>query len=731
MTASRFIFAGIAALLTGAAASAWRQPATPQAAATGGQGGSIGGSGTGAGSAANGDSVQPSGEAAWLRSVLAMPGADSSIRLGAAQRLLRLATSDSPLAEQAESVLREGLRSNDETRVTAIVDAVRSAEPALRDRLSRSLVSALLDAARTTPGPRRDGLRAAFADLGESAVATLGAIAGDQQADEARRLTAVWALEAMSHISATEALVGLLDRRRAAIEPVRRAACDALERNFQRGFGQDEGRWREWWLREAGGRGDDSVLEGLRRRLLDVERRLSDQEQERTRLESRLASLYGEIYLALDPAQRQERTVRLLEDELPVVREYALGLVDRMLQNFESPGEPLQEAILGRIDPEREPRPAIRSRALALLESIRRPDFAERVTPFFVQESDPKVLGAYLTMFQQRPATSDAAFERLASLLERSGNDAALEEELARTIVRLGDVGALNEDRMARLRPIARTMENKLTTPAFVRLAGAVAEESRLDRVEALLTSPDRSLRRAAAEVMRQRGRRDTLAAHHADEAIYPVAIRAAADPPPSLESLRRILSWTPPTESASSDRAQVVAELATALPLSELLAADDLLLGEEWPTEAMRLEILSKAVKRASEVNGGATRSEGSTTVPPSVLIRLGNLLIGSDDPRRLQTVIDRLGNSHEDGAEELRFAAAILQQQYDLAEELRPDPAIWLDLLERLVARGSAAAAPLNDELDRRFRTDLTPEQSVRLQKAADSLRARPSVG
>jgi len=670
------------------------------------------------------EGAQPLSEVGWLRAVLSTPGADAATRLGAAQRLLRLSTPESALAEPAEAALKEALRTGDEPRVAAVIEAIRMADPALRDRLPRGLASALLDAAKLVPGPKRDSLRAAFANLGEGAAPFIGEIAADPHAEESRRLNAVWALESMSHRQAAEALVGLLDPRRSVDQDTRKAACDALERLFQRGFGADETRWREWWMREAGGRGDDSVLEGLRRRLLDLERRLSEQEQERARLETRLSSLYGEIYLALDAAQRQDRTVKLLQDELPAVREHALALVDRMLRNFESPGEPLQEAMLARLNPENEPRSTIRAKALSLLESFRSPELADRVTPYFVVEQDPEVLAAYVAALQQRPATSDAAFERLVALLEDRATDTALGEELAKAIARMGDVGALDEHRMARLRPIARQLESESATPAFIRLAGAVAEESMLDRVESLLSSPDRATRRAAAEVMRQRGRREALAKAVLDEAIYPVAIRAAADPPQSVSGLRQILSWPPPTEVAATDRAEVVGKLVSSLPLSSLIEADDLLAGTTWATEAYRLDLIERAVKRMTEQNGAP-----AATLPAALLIRLGRLLVTAEDPRRLQSVVERLGTSQEPGADELRFAAAVLQQRYDVAEQLRPDPNAWLGLLDQLVARGSPAAAPLKDEMDKRFEARLSPEQEGRLQAARDALRPRGS--
>jgi hypothetical protein len=681
----------------------------------------------GTGSAAS-ESAQPLGEVAWLRSVLSTPSADSATRLGAAQRLLRLSAPDSALAEPAETALREALRSGDESRVAAVIEAIRLADAALRERLPRGLASALLDAAKSVPGPKRDALRAAFANLGEGAAPFIGELAADPLADEARRLNAVWALESMSHRQAAEALVGLLDPRRSVDQATRSAACSALERLFQRGYGSDETRWREWWLREAGGRGDDSVLEGLRRRLLDLERRLAEQEQERSRLETRLSSLYSEIYLALDAAQRQDRTVKLLEDELPAVREHALALVDRMLQNFESPGEPLQEAMLARLDPEFEPRSTIRARALSLLESFRSPELAERVTPYFVVEQDPGVLAVYVAALQQRPATSDAAFQRLVALLEDPATDVAFGEELAKAIARLGDVGALDASRMARLKPIADRIEAGSAAPAFIRLAGAVAGESVLAQVEALLTSPDRAVRRAAAEVMRQRGRREALAKVAQDEAIYPVAIRAAADPPPSIAGLAQILSWAPPSEVAATDRAEVIGKLVSSLPVAALIEADDLLAGTDWATEPYRLDLLERAVKRVAEQNGTVAATP-PPALPPALLVRLGGLLVGAEDPRRLQSVVEKLGASQEAGADDLRFAAAILQQQYAVAEQLRADPTAWLNLLDQLVARGSPAAAPLNDEMDKRFKARLSPDQATRLQAAKEALRPRSS--
>jgi hypothetical protein len=62
------------------------------------------------------------------------------------------------------------------------------------------------------------------------------------------------------------------------------------------------------------------------------------------------------------------------------------------------------------------------------------------------------------------------------------------------------------------------------------------------------------------------------------------------------------------------------------------------------------------------------------------------------------------------------VRFNAAALSGHYERAASLQADPAVWIALLESAAKRDLAAAAPLRDEIERRFdKVILGPDRAI----------------
>lgn len=777
--AARVLLAGIVLTMGAAdravAASSGREPSPPSPSRSAVQ---VPGESIRNGAAAATDpGVDP--EVRWLASILRMKGADAAIRRGAAERLLRLASpppgagrraADEALAELAGALRNGGPRDGDDP-ASAVLEAVQSVGVAPAE-----LALPMIELARRLPSDRRDPVRAAAARLEGAAASVVGPVAWDPSREMPDRLAAIWLLGAMRAAESVDALVSLLDPAREQPTPIVDAACDQLERLLERGFGRDAVKWRRWWTElpgDAGAAGERSLLGSLRARILQLESSLQRRQREVDEVASRLAATTGELFLTLASTARQERTIVLLADPLPSLREFALTQVDRLLRNGEVPVEPLQLALLERLD---DPQAELRIRTLKLLGDIGRPQLSEEISPAFARESDPGVIAAYLSLLQRQP--SPTTFERLAELLE----DPVVGEDAARAIVRLVEDDLLFGAWQDRVRDVTRRLVDASALPAgsgagasttnaatgapaslgsgaasggangasgsggaagtappsgssvptgpstspsstpttgatpnatFVRLLGAAGNDDDLRRIEAMLGSPDPSVRRGAADALRLRGRRDTLLPLAGDEAVYPALVRGLSDSPVDLDRLRRVLTLVPPSAATQPDRDVAVRRILTSLPPSDLATADDLVAAAGraagWPTDRLRIDGLARMAEPAAD--------EIPMTIRRDLLVRLSRLLTRNGDPRRAIVVLDRLGSATDPDVDRARFEAALVDRQYDRAAALNGKPGPWIELLEELVGRRSAAAGGLRDEILRRFSGEMNTDERSKI--------------
>lgn len=637
-------------------------------------------------------------ESDWLRGVLLTPGADLATRRGAATRLLTLRDDQDRPRPAAVAVLEEVLRGTDESAVEAVLTAMEATDP-----LRAELAPAILGLVRIAPTERRGRVSGVVGRLSAAAVPYFAGQINDAELDMSHRLAAVWALAAMRGPERISALVEFLEPDEAIEPELVTAICASLERLFANGFDCDRDRWVRWW-RDLSAQSSDEDSATLRRRIDVLVRENEARLAALDAYANRLVETYAELFLTLNAENRQTRTLRLLTDELPVVRTFALTQVDRMVRNGESPSEDLQQGLLARLDDEVG---SVRRDALILLDRIGRPDLAAEVAPAFNREREPQTIQTYLEIYQKRAAPS--TFERMLELLETP----QFAEDAARAIVELAEENLLDAPRSEQVLPVARRLLDAKESPAFVRLLGAAGEEADLTRVAALLDSPDRVVRRAAAESMRLRGRADVLRGRADDEAVYPILVRALAESSTTIDRFRELVDLEPPTPELAADRISAVRRALAKLVPTDLAAADELLRLRPWCDDRLRLEGLSRVPELPSSALLPAVRRDLS--------LRLATTQMRVGDARTALATLDRLagtraalpaGESATAGPPEdlevrnLRFQAAALSGQFEIAAALEGNAESWVALLTEAWKRKSTAAGPLADEIARRFR-------------------------
>ncbi len=637
-------------------------------------------------------------ESDWLRSVLLTPGADLPTRRGAATRLLTLRDDQGRPRPAAVAVLEEVLRGTDESAIEAALTAMEATDP-----LRAELAPAILGLVRIAPTERRGRVSGVVGRLSAAAVPYFAAQISDAELDLSQRLAAVWTLAAMRGPERIAALVEFLEPDGATEAEIVDSICAALERLFANEFDCDRDRWVRWW-RDLSAQSSDEDSATLRRRIDVLVRENEVRLAALDGYAKRLVETYAELFLTLNAENRQVRTLRLLTDELPVVRAFALTQVDRMVRNGESPSEDLQQGLLARLDDEVG---SVRRDALVLLDRIGRPNLAAEVAPAFIREREPQTIQTYLDIYQKRAAPS--TFERMLELLDSP----QFAEDAARAIVELAEETLLDGPRTAQVVPVARRLLDGRESPAFVRLLGAAGEEADLARVAALLDSPDRAVRRAAAESMRLRGRADSLRARAGDEAIYPILVRALAESATTIDRFRELVDLEPPTPELAADRISAVRRALAKLVPTDLAAADELLRLRPWCDDRLRLEGLARVPELPPSALPPAIRRD--------LLLRLATTQIRIGDARTALATLDRLAGtqaaqptsdasaaavSEDIELRNLRFQAAALSGQFEIAAALDTNAESWVTLLTEAWKRKSVAAGPLADEISRRFR-------------------------
>jgi hypothetical protein len=631
-------------------------------------------------------------ELSFLRSILGNPTNAIETRRRAATKLLRLA---SPVGAATVVSLLDASAGEARDALGAVFRNAAAEDPDLASALVGSLAFAAVED-RT-----RIAETVVYTGVGIDAIVVEVAIDSSKQAEYRR--AAIETLGRLPSRPSAEALLLVTDPARKESAELRSAAFRSLEALAGLPLGDDHAAWRVWWEREGG---FDSLERTCEERAEALSLRLAQSERDRTvvderadRTAARLRSALAELLLGMDLAARQERVQRLLADELPTLRAFAVEQVERMLRNGDRIGDEMTATLATLLD---DPVPSLRGRSAKLLASLAWPSIGEEMAKRLAKEQDLAAALTSLEILGERPAEGS-----MSALLDRM-EVAATAEAAARAVARLQAAGLAPVGWRERAAAIARRSlaESETPIPAMARVFALSGEESDADTIEALLDAPDARVRRAVAEGWSRRGIFEPLASRSGDPAIYLPLAASLVELEPTLSGLDRMLGLTRPAESVG-EYETVLLRFVNTLPVSSLLEADRLLAEFGAPT-AVRLEALKRA---GAAVNGTALSREvleEAMERRTAILLSLG----------RVEEVADLLANEPLLPDQPLfgtLFEARLRAGRFDRAATQQPDPSEWIGVMTRIAGDPAlaVAATAIAEEIVRRFGESLDESQ------------------
>lgn len=613
-------------------------------------------------------------------SILQNPANDRATRTGAAQRLLRMSL------PEANAVLDAALRSGDSSLMWPVIEAlVAAGEPAPGVR------EGAIQALRTAPRDTLDELAIVVARYEQEAFQEVSSLALDRQLPIDERLGPIRALASFSTLESVDRLMELADPARGEDPMIRTAALDSVRRLAPADLGDDYEQWRNWWSKAR----QISRVEWAREVVRQYQDRAAELERLHGGLAQRYVDLLRELHLALPLSEQLQRLPKDLEDELPSVREFALGRIARLLRDSVQIPDPVREKVISRMD---DAIPALRRRSAQLLYELDEPTLAERIAQRLPAERDREVILAYLQHLKNR-TTPEALPSILAWLNDEEMSGAAAEAlwKLLRTI-------NLSGEPLATVRVAVRDAMTRQPAPKICRLAAYIVEEEDLQPIEVMLDAEDPALRAAVAEGLCARGRWQPLRENADDEIVYPWALQVLAEGPADFEVFQVLIDLRPPPQMIEQ-WAEAVRVLSGRLDPARLLEADDALATSEYADTPLRAAML----RRAAELPPDALSLEDRIRL----LERLAPMLIELGEAPQAFELLDHLGSAAGSPAlDEIKFRAALYSGHYEAARHIREDGREWLEVLEQLAEKDDDLAAALRDVIARRFAARLADD-------------------
>lgn len=637
----------------------------------------------------------------FLRSILQNPANAPDVRQGAAQRIVARGSTD------AMRIIDEALRSGDPGQVDAVATAIDG-----DNRRPGTMLDALMTALATAPRELHPKIARLLSREGELAAERVALVAVDASKPASERLGAIYAMGQLRGRDQLPDLILLLDEKRREPPEVVREACGALERATNQQLGANPEAWRQWWAARRSTPSTEFLVAQLREQVAQLQKQVQLEGERTTKLVARLRQAYFDTLVALPPAERAERIGLLFDDELPEVRNLAIGQVERMLRNGERPPDLLVARVTERLT---DRAPVIRQRAVRALDDLAVPKLSERVAEILPAESDAATAEVMLRLLGARPVA--AGFGPAAARL----GEPALGEAAATAVNRIVDAGLARPGWEAEVIAPVRSAVAAKATPELVRLLAAAGSESDRDAVVRFLESDDDALRAGAAEGLRRAGRRRPLVERAAaDPVIYPIALSAIADQAPSAAVVASLFELPPKPSEAEAWNAAMTRVIA-GLPSKEILATDARLASLPFVSAKTRITGLRAALAAPANGNDGpkpeGTPATNGSTPRVDVVARLAELLIVSGDAKAALGLLTSDGQRDASLLKPLYFRAAVLEGEYETAAKVEPGAAAWLALLESLVRQAPRAARPLAIEIGARFGDTLSSAEREKL--------------
>jgi hypothetical protein len=607
---------------------------------------------------------------------------DPEIRRQAAEELIAM---DQP---EATARLAEALGSGEPTVETAVIDAME-ASPEPVEGLLPTAVTTLGDVS----GPRLEKLSLVLSRYGQPALQRVAALARDQNQAPDRRVGAIYALATFRSRDSAVELMSILDEQRAEPPEIISATGGSLERLTGLPYGSEAPEWRRWWDKLK----DEPIESWLRIMVLhlssktsELEREIHQQDRETDAIAERLVEALRDLFLMLPVEDQLARLPDLLDDDLAPVRAFALGRVERRLRDSERIPELVQQKVAERLTDPNE-LPTSRLLAARLLNDLNYPSIAELVAGALAEEADPEIARGYLEILARR-STPSALNDMLLWLDDSTAGDAAA--EAVWTVI---TNGTHDPEALPTLRRAARRAYQWRSTPAHVRLLGAIGEDRDIEVVEQQLSAADPAMRRAAAEGLCFAGHLQPLLDHARDDEVYPFALRLRARGPADIDTFRALAELAPPNAHRDEWR-RAVEETAERLPPAELIAADTILEALPHVDLQLRAEVLA----RVADLPPDALPADRLG----ALLARLVRLRLELGDYQGAYDVV-----APNNGApttvilQQLRFKVTVLAGHYDEAAAMDATGRTWVHLYDELTVWRPEVAGAVREEIRRRF--------------------------
>jgi hypothetical protein len=638
---------------------------------------------------------------------------DSNTRRNAAHELIEMN------ATEATELLAEALRSRKAPVMLAAASALYASRASLPE-LSDPAVIALVGA----PAEALEPLSWLVSQYGEPALRRVAELATNKSNSVDSRLGPIYALGSFRSRSAAVHLISIVQSGDSpapantnggnGAAQIMQAACMSLERLTGLPHGTNAARWSEWW-RDASMLSDDQwyrlVADSLSRRIAELQQQLIRESAANQLAARELAEAYRDLYPALTTDEQLRRLPKLLDDQLPAVREFGINRISLLLRDSVRIPVEIQTKLAQRLGDEI---PALRLAAARLLDELNYESTGEVVAARLTGEKNNAVIQGYLEVLAKRPCL--AAVEPLRRMLR----DRELGPASASTMWQILGTLSIDDAESAALIEASRAAYHQLQSPPLARLLAFIGDTSDTADMTALLDSDDRAMRVAVAEGFARRGMRQPLLDRADDPDVFAFAVNAIVHGEPTLANFTLLARLNPPESQTQMwlDGLQVLADRLGPL---NVISVDDLLASISGVSRAHRQTILLKALEAPSEQLGEA-RSK--------IIVRVVPLLLEHGQPTRAHDLLESIPVTGTAQVQALRFKAAVLSGHYDAAANLNADPREWLALLSTIVERDATAATPLRDEIERRFAGKLVQDDQARFDRLTEQLQ-RAALG
>lgn len=626
-------------------------------------------------------------------------GTDAATRQSAAEELIAMKI------PQAIAVLTEAMSSEQEPVVIAVIIALDStAEPVLE--LLPAAIATLQNGSPTIVS--RLGM--VLPKYGYDALEKVASAALDSTMAFTKRLGPISALGSFRSRESAGYLMQLLELQPTEPQEVLIGVCESLQRLTGLPHGKDVNRWRAWWAEHKNEPYENwlrIMVQRLSTRITQLEQQSQKQITSLVDATRRIAEAERELFVRLTPEEQFARLQLLLGEPWTEVRQFAVDRVERLLRDSELPPIEVQDKLAERLSDSKES-PALRVSVARLLNDLNYLKIGELVVATLASETEPGRAAAYLEILFKRPTI--AGFDPAIKWLGNKDAKSAAADAIWVLLVN----GSLNQEQLDKLSVELRQTLSDNAEPGRVRLLAGLGLQSDLAHLEAWLSSDDPLLRSAVAQGFAHARIINPLKQHATDEAVFPHLVQLLSRGPYDVTTLRELAALVAPTAQNQMWTTALVT-FSSKLPANLMLQADDALIGITHIDEALRGIILSRGAQLSESALGNNERWP--------LFMRLSELWIATGKYQQAHDLLLRIDETVTlPNLAQLRFKAAALANQYDLAFGFAGDSAIWVKLLSETVEADPQVAARLRDEISRRF-ADGLDEQTKAMFDAANA--------